>query len=100
MSPNEIDRFLERLADFGLWVSVVPLTDGTLHLAKWKTPSFWTNSDAAEALWADFVGKDPERLDELTRLLHEKGYYAKTPRVVTKADWHADHAVPNKQDDR
>src|SRR5580704_29264 len=65
MPDFDAEGFVAAVERLGLLLTAVRFSDGNVRLYRWRLPDAVIHAQRIEALWAAWIGENPDRLQQL-----------------------------------
>jgi hypothetical protein len=69
MPDFDAEGFVAAVERLGLLLTAVRFSDGNVRLYRWRMPDAVIHAQRIEALWAAWIGENPDRLQQLESLI-------------------------------
>jgi hypothetical protein len=69
MPDFDAEGFVAAVERLGLLLTAVRFPDGNVRLYRWQMPDAVIHAQRIEALWAAWIGENPDRLQQLESLI-------------------------------
>jgi hypothetical protein len=69
MADFDAEGFVAAVERLGLLLTAVRFPDGNVRLYRWRMPDAVIHAQRIEALWAAWIGENPDRLQQLESLI-------------------------------
>lgn len=69
MAEIDVKWLVKELDSLGLKLTATRRMDGSFGLNKWRAMNYWEQAPQAEALWAQYVGDDPQVITAIAEFI-------------------------------